>query len=182
MNYIDDILIAKQYITEGKVIAYPTEAVYGLGCLAFNEQAVARILALKKRSSFQGLILLIKEWEQLFPLIDFVPDEALKKVEQSWPGPVTFIFPKSSLIPSFISGEHKSVAIRMSAHPLVRNLCDEHPLVSTSANLHGHEPARDVLSLTNQFPTGIDGVVLGDLGGATSPSAIYDVLSGHRLR
>jgi len=173
---------ARQALSEGNILAYPTEAVYGLGCDPFNQQAVERLLALKERSAEKGLILLISKWSQLFSLIRAVPDALLDPVRKTWPGPVTWVFPKSARIPYWISGTHDGVAIRLTAHPIARELCMEHPLVSTSANLSGHEPATDLAGLELQFPMGIDGVFVGDLGGERKPCAIYDVISGEQLR
>lgn len=181
-NIIHDIALANQYIAQGQVIAYPTEAVYGLGCDPFNQQAVERILALKRRPMSNGFILLIADWSQLFPLIRPISDESLKRVEASWPGPVTWIFPKSERVPAWISGQHEGVAIRMSAHPLVKRLCAHAPLVSTSANIRGQMPARDLAELELQFPEGLDSVLQGSLGSESTPSKIYDVLTGNCLR
>lgn len=182
MKILNTVEEARHYLQCGSVIAYPTEAMYGLGCDPFNQQAVETILTLKHRQRRQGMILLIANWEQLFPLIDHIPEAALAAVRASWPGPVTWLFPKSLLIPEWISGEHNSVAIRMSAHPLVQQLCAHHPIVSTSANISGQEPARDITGLRNQFMENVDAVLQGNLGTETKPSSIYDVLSGKQLR
>ena len=182
MKRITDIGEARALIQAGEVIAYPTEAVYGLGCDPFNQQAVEALLALKQRSVSKGLIILVSNWEQVLPLIAQVPEARLEAVKQSWPGAVTWIFPKSDAVPVWLSGEHASLAIRMTAHPVARALCKSAPIVSTSANVAGGEPARDVEALDRMFSEGISGVVLGDLGGDVSPSEIYDVLSGVRLR
>lgn len=177
-----DLTKARLAIRQGQVIAYPTEAVYGLGCDPFQAEAVERVAALKKRQLTQGMIVLISSWEQLFLLIAPLADRYLDDVRSTWPGPVTWIFPPSAHIPTFVSGQHGSIAIRMTAHPIAKALCEQGPLISTSANLHGQPPARSLAELHRQFPQGIDVVVSGELGGATQPSAIYDVLTGKRLR
>ncbi|MDF1758212.1 MAG: L-threonylcarbamoyladenylate synthase [Legionellaceae bacterium] len=182
MKQISDLNIARKYIADGLVIAYPTEAVYGLGCDPFNEQAVMKILDVKGRSVDKGLILLISEWSQLTPLVGEVADHLMEKVKSSWPGPITWIFPKSSIIPKWISGNNSSVAIRMTAHPLARKLCSDGPLVSTSANIQGQDPVSNLENLKIQFSHCIDGIVLGDLGSSLQPSAIYNVANGERLR
>ena len=173
---------ARQLLKQGKLIAYPTESVYGLGCDPFNQFAVETLLTLKQREASKGLILLIAEWSQLTPLIGFIPDQRWDAVKKTWPGPVTWIFPKSEIIPQWVSGQHESVAIRMTAHPCARQLCTELPMISTSANKTGVAPAVDVASVKLQFPQGIEAIVEGELGDAVKPSAIFDVLSGRRLR
>lgn len=182
MNTLTNLDEARQYLAQGKIIAYPTEAVYGLGCDPFNQQAVEKLLVLKQRSVTQGLIILIANWSQLAPLIGQLPNRCLDDVHGTWPGPVTWIFPKSNLIPMWVSGQHESIAIRMSAHPVARSLCANGPIVSTSANLSGQKPATEVSHLEFQFPQGIDALVAGQLGGALQPSVIYDVLTGRKLR
>jgi L-threonylcarbamoyladenylate synthase len=182
MDKITDTALARVHLKQGNILAYPTEAVFGLGCDPFNSSAVSRLLALKHRSAAKGLILLIADWSQLVPLIEPVSEALLTLVRATWPGPVTWIFPKSTLIPKEVSGAHSGIAIRMSAHPLVRALCADGPVISTSANVSGCQPALDLAGLLEQFPSGVDAVLLGDLGGFSQPSAIYDVLSGTRLR
>lgn len=182
MKVISQVGDASELLKKGGIIAYPTEAVYGLGCSPFNQQAVEKLWALKHRSKNKGFILLIADWSQLTPLIAPVSDVLLEAVQATWPGPVTWVFPKSSIIPDWLSGQHDGIAIRMSAHPVAHGLSVDGPVVSTSANISGHEPALDLLALNEQFPQGIDAVVAGDLGGLSQPTAIYDVLSGKRLR
>lgn len=182
MQEVFDLNDARRLLREGALLAYPTEAVYGLGCDPFNQEAVQKLLDLKHRSSRMGLIVLIAEWSQLFSLTDNVSEVALQPVKKTWPGPVTWVFPKSDKIPEWISGDKKSVAIRMSAHPVAHALALEGPVVSTSANLSGQAAATTLETLRLQFPQGIDAVVMGSLGGLTQPSAIYDVQSGVRLR
>lgn len=182
MQIIDHISEAMPLLRLGKVIAYPTEAVYGLGCDPYNQKAVEKILLLKQRSVSKGLIILISEWFQLDSLIEKLSDALLDPVRETWPGPVTWIFPKSNSIPSWLSGNQESIAIRMSAHPIARALCQHGPIVSTSANLSGEKPATSFVELCQQFPSGIDAFLTGDLGGASQPSAIYEVLTRRRLR
>ena len=177
-----DIDKARALVQAGEVIAYPTEAVYGLGCDPFNQDAVERLLQLKQRAVSKGLIILVSDWEQVWPLIADVPADKLKAVRQTWPGPVTWVFPKSERVPAWLSGEHAGLAMRMTAHPIARALCEHAPLVSTSANITGVSPAEHVQALESMFPAGIAGVVVGSLGGRTAPSNIYHVLDGRQLR
>ncbi|GGI89097.1 L-threonylcarbamoyladenylate synthase [Legionella impletisoli] len=182
MRIIHEIKDARAFINQGEVIAYPTEAVYGLGCNPFNKEAVEHLLQLKHRESSKGFILLIASWEQLSTLTAPIPDWAMQHVKETWPGPVTWIFPRGASIPGWITGERDTLAIRMSAHPIARELSLDGPLISTSANLSGQEPARSLKELLFQFPEGIAGFVQGELGHETSPTKIYDVLTGERLR
>lgn len=173
---------ALNLVKQGGVIAYPTEAVYGLGCDPFNQHAVEYLLHLKQRCVSKGLILLISDWTQLTPLIQYIDARALQSVESTWPGPTTWLFPKSLLVPLWISGSSDKIAIRMSAHPIAHALCQNGPIVSTSANVSGEEPARDISMLDAQFPHGLAGIVQGALGEEAQPSRIFDLSSGQQLR
>lgn len=167
---------------QGKILAYPTEAVYGLGCDPFNQCAVERLIALKQRDVGKGFILLIADWAQLTSLVGTLSDEWIARVQKTWPGPVTWVFPKAPGLPDWLTGVHDGVAIRMSAHPIAHQLCLDGTLVSTSANISGSPPAMDRSDLQLQFPQGIDAVFDGALGGALKPSSIFDVCSGRQLR
>jgi L-threonylcarbamoyladenylate synthase len=182
MKYVHHVRQARELLNKGGILAYPTEAVYGLGCCPFQEQAVKKILAMKQRPESKGLIVLIADWSQLAPWIGAVSQPQMTRVQSTWPGPVTWVFPKAASVPIWLSGEHDGIAIRMSAHPLVRELCAEGPVVSTSANKNGWKPAMDAASLCEQFSHGIDGILEGVLGGAPEVSSIYRVVDGQRLR
>lgn len=182
MRCINQIDAARKCIAAGDIIAYPTEAIYGLGCDFANKSAVERLLQLKMRPIEKGLIVIISQWEQLFPLIGTIPDELMTRVKNTWPGPVTWVFPKSKHVPYWVSGEHDTVAIRMTKHPISRELCAHMPLISTSANLSGHAPAKDFSGVLAQFSKGVDVFFDGALGHEIKPSAIFDVMSGSKLR
>lgn len=173
---------ARLLLSQGKIIAYPTEAVYGLGCDPFNSEAVDFLLSLKIRPMSKGFIILIGDWSQLAMFVPKLSDAVLKPVQASWPGPVTWVFPRLPDVPPWLTGEHDGIAIRMTAHPIAHALCQDGPIISSSANRSGEEPARDFTRLSQQFPQCVEACVAGDLGGASQPSAIYDALSGHRLR
>lgn len=182
MKMINTISEGQQLLQEGKIIAYPTEAVYGLGCDPFNQAAVEKLLKLKCREQSKGLIILIASWEQLSNLIKPVPPSALKQIQSSWPGHVTWVFPKAACVPDWICGDKNSIAIRMSAHHIAHGLSVSGPVVSTSANKAGLAPATTIEQLELQFPAGIDACLSGEIGQNKKPSEIYKVLTGQRLR
>lgn len=171
-------------LKRGEIIAYPTEAVYGLGCDPFNEDAVNQLIALKHRPYDAGLILVARNWAQVAPLIKPITPQQKAQVDATWPGAVTWVFPASEHVPNNISGKYNSVAIRVSAHPMIQTLTDSFggPIVSTSANLSGFPPARDPRTLAMCFGSDISVVVEGALSGNTNPSEIRDVVTGDILR
>ncbi len=182
MEIITDIKKAQQMIYEGAIIAYPTEAIYGFGCDPYNESAVMRLLSIKQRDVAKGLILLISCWEQLSDLVAENFETYKDRIADTWPGHVTWLFPKSDKVPKFVSGEHKSIAIRMTAHEIAKKLCENIPIISTSANISNNAPACSIENVISNFADCIDGVVVGNLGAFSQPSSIYDVLTGERLR
>ncbi len=175
---------AAQVLQDGGVIAYPTEAVYGLGCDPLNYNAVARILELKGRPESAGLILIADDFSRLEDLVCNVSEDQLKRAVDSWPGPVTWLFPKSMLVPGWVSGEHDSVALRITDHPVCRELCAAFGsgIVSTSANRSGEAPARYPGDIEVAFGGAIDGIVAGELGGRERPSEIRDIRTGDVIR
>ncbi|TCV91367.1 translation factor SUA5 [Biostraticola tofi] len=172
-------------LQKGRVIAYPTEAVFGLGCDPDNEAAVQALLDIKQRSWTKGLILIAADYQQLRPYIDdsLLSEQQREKVFASWPGPVTWVMPARSNTPRWLTGQFSTLAVRITAFAPARDLCLAFgkPLVSTSANLSGQSPCRTAeevrLQLGAHFPL-LDGPVEGRL----NPSEIRDSLTGESLR
>ena len=167
----------------GGIIAYPTEAVFGLGCDPWNEMAVRRLLALKRRSMNKGLILIAASLEQLAPLIEPLDSASRARLEAGWPGPLTWLLP-ARWAPVWLRGRHDTLAVRVTAQPLAAELCRAWggPLVSTSANVGGRPPARTTLALRRRLGGRIDYIVPGRVGGAARPTEIRDLASGRIVR
>ncbi|MCE7032101.1 Sua5/YciO/YrdC/YwlC family protein [Lysobacter sp. GX 14042] len=181
-----DLDAAVLALARGGLIAYPTEAVWGLGCDPFNQGAVERLLALKQRPVSKGLILVAASAGQFDGLADWaaLPESRQHAVHDSWPGPNTWIVPVTARVPRWICGAHAGVALRVSAHPVVAALCREagSPIVSTSANLAGRPPARRREALDPRLLASLDAVVEGETGGLATPTEIRDARSGKVLR
>ncbi|GAB3026190.1 L-threonylcarbamoyladenylate synthase type 1 TsaC [Bowmanella dokdonensis] len=175
----------KEAFQQGAVLAYPTEAVYGLGCDPDNEEAVMQLLALKNRPVEKGLILIASNYSQLLPYVkdSAIPMDRRTEIVSSWPGPFTWLLPKSLAAPDWITGGSDLVAVRVSAHPLVRDLCDffGKALVSTSANLAGEEPARTAQQVEEAFRDQVL-IVDGAVGAHAQPSQIRHGLTGQLIR
>ena len=173
-------------LRQGGVIAYPTEGVWGLGCDPHNEAAVLRLLALKQRDVAKGLILIASDEAQLVAFIETSPlsQAQLAQVRASWPGPNTWIVPASANAPHWITGAHNGIAVRVTAHPLVRALCDTFggALVSTSANIASEPSPRSRAELDPRIIAGVDAISEGETLGRQQPSTIRDARSGSTLR
>src|SRR5438477_4027400 len=109
----------------GGVVAYPTEAVYGLGCDPHNAGAVARLFAFKQRPATQGVLLIAAEYAQVEKYIDRsrLPADALARARATWPGPHTWVFPRSPETPAWLAGAHSGIALRVTAHAPAVQLC-----------------------------------------------------------
>ncbi len=173
------------YLKNGEVIAYPTEAVFGLGCDPDCESAVLKLLQLKQRSVDKGLILIASHYQQLIPYIDelAITNEQKQLALTSWPGPVTWVFPKNTKTPYFLTGKFDTIAVRVTNHPLVCKLCDLYgkPIVSTSANLSNYPPCKTASDVASQFGENFP-ILQGQTGNRLQPSQIRNIQTGNIIR
>lgn len=166
---------AVRVLRAGGIIAYPTEAVWGLGCDPFNPDAVNRLLEIKRRPMHKGLILAAATQQQIGHLITPLSPTQRACLDDSWPGPNTWLLPDpEGRVPGWIKGRHSGVAVRVSAHPVVQALCAAFggPLVSTSANTSNAPPARSKTKVRTYFGCKLDFIVDGQLGGLARPTTI----------
>ena len=168
----------------GGVVAYPTEAVYGLGCMPLEVGAVMRLLAIKNRSTDKGLILIGADLAQFENMVRMPEPPLADEIFSSWPGPVTWLLPASSWVPHWLTGGRETLAVRVTDHPLAAELCRrcDSPLVSSSANRAGRAPLRSALAVRRQLGTEIDYLLAGSLGGQSRPSEIRDGRTGQVIR
>lgn len=177
---------AVQIFQQGGVLAYPTEAVFGLGCDPDNQSAVEKILSIKKRPVEKGLILLAGQYAQLQPYIE----ESLLTIEQveamlsRWPNGVTQVVPASKRTKYFLTGQFDTIAVRITDQPDVVELCQQtqKPIVSTSANFTGEEPGKTWQEVEQALGTAVDLIVKGQTLGFSKPSTIIDAISGETFR
>jgi L-threonylcarbamoyladenylate synthase len=174
-------------LKQGGVLAYPTEAVWGLGCDPFNQQAVLKLLALKQRPMAKGLILIAANVEQVAPYLQLLTSQERERVIETWQNsvqPTTWVVPVNPDFPEWIRGEHLSVAIRVSAHSPVQALCSAFggAVISTSANISGQATAQNPEQIVSVFDGGVDYILPASLGGQKNPSQIRDARSGAVLR
>ncbi|MEE9423565.1 MAG: Sua5/YciO/YrdC/YwlC family protein [Methylococcales bacterium] len=173
-----------QHIRTGGLLAYPTEAVYGLGCDPDNHTAVASLLALKSRSPSKGLILIASDIQQLAPYIKPQNTDITAKLKATWPGPVTWLLPAKKTTPKWLTGNHSTIACRVTNHPLVQQLCSTYAgaLVSTSANRANQSPCRSAIQVRKQFHSNDLRIISGATGGLIQPTQIFDAATSARLR
>lgn len=173
---------AARILRQGGIIAYPTEGVFGLGCLPDDAAAVNRLLSLKRRPAGMGLILIASAAAQLEPYVavTFGNDDLASSPDS----PVTWVVPAKASTPAWIRGLHAGVAVRICRHPVAAALCDAagSALVSTSANVSGQPPTRNRNVLRRRFGRLVDYIVPGDCGPAKGASEIRDFATGKVLR
>ncbi len=150
-------------LTEGGVVAFPTETVYGLGADVFNSYAIAKIFEIKRRPKFDPLIVHICDKDSVFDIAEHVPLLAKRLAERFWPGPLTIILRKKSVIPDIVTAGLSTVGIRMPSHPVARKLIKAlgRPIAAPSANPFGYiSPTRVshvVRSFKDKVPIVLDG-------------------------
>lgn len=175
----------RQLLQTEQVIAYPTEAVFGLGCLPMSETAVQKLLDLKQRPVEKGLILVAPELDYLRPYINTQALNAQhwQQLQQQSAQPTTWLVPAHHHVPKFLTGQFDSIAIRLCDHPAVRQLCEaiNSALTSTSANLSGLPPCKTAQQVRCQFGENFPVLDMA-VGAAQNPSEIRDLLSNQLIR
>jgi L-threonylcarbamoyladenylate synthase len=154
---------AIRLLRDGEVVALPTETVYGLAADALNPDAVAKIFEAKERPRFDPLIVHLPHPQFLEEIAIVESQVAHKLMEKFWPGPLTIIFPKGAVIPDIVTAGLETVAVRMSAHPIFREMIRalNRPLAAPSANRFGRISATTAQhvfdELSGRIPLIVDG-------------------------
>lgn len=184
MIITSDALTIAEIIKQGGIIAYPTEAVWGLGCDPFNKTAVKKLLALKSRPIEKGMILVAGEEQQLQPWCEQLPPHLAQKLITPCHTPTTWLVEDTNIAPDWIRGKFTSTAIRLSQHAGVQALCRAYGgvIVSTSANPAGQPPALSIEQVQDYFANEVEAIFLDKLGSATQPSQIKELTSEKTIR
>lgn len=166
------------------VIAYPTEAVWGLGCDPWSRTAVHKILSLKRRSEAKGLILIASHIDQLAPFLQGLDRDHRARMLADYNKPITWLVPDNGVAPNWIVGAHDTVALRITSHPVAAALCQlfAGPLVSTSANPQGLPAATSGLKVRSYFGRGVDYLAPGNVGQSRQASEIRHLITSEVIR
>ncbi|MBL6735318.1 MAG: Sua5/YciO/YrdC/YwlC family protein [Shewanellaceae bacterium] len=174
-------------LQQQQVIAYPTEAVFGLGCDPWSTSALASLLQLKQRPSHKGVIVVVSTLRQLDVFVDWsaIAPATQAQMQAVWalPTPTTWVVPALPTLQPLLCGEHTTIAVRVSHHPVVRALCDAFGggIVSTSANIAGQVAATTHAEIEHQFSDQVL-CLKGGLGGANQASSIFNAITGQQIR
>jgi len=165
------------------VVAVPAEAVWGLSCDPWSWHAVSELLALKQRPVNKGLILVGSDMQQFSKLLSPLSERERQTLGLSWPGANTWLVPNQGIYPPWVTGGHEEVAIRVTSAPALARLCNHWggPLVSTSANPAGAQPANLRSQVVRYFGTSIP-TAAGSIQRSGRPSVIRRMETGEVLR
>lgn len=154
MKNLSSIEIAAKYIKEGKLVAFPTETVYGLGANALNPQAVAKIFEIKERPSFDPLIIHIADIYQLEKLVLAADERIYRLAKKFWPGPLTIVLQKSCIVPDIVTSGLPTVGIRMPDNEIALKLIRSSgcPIAAPSANKFGCISPTTAAHVKKQLP------------------------------
>ena len=175
--------LAVSSIRAGEVIACPAESVWGLSCSPWRLSAIQMLCHMKQRALSKGVIVASHCVEHFSPLLDVLPVEHRQQIMSSWPGPVTWLVPNHGFFPSWVTGQSSEVAIRVTCAPTLSRLCEEFdgPVVTTSANWAGAQPARHLFQVKRYFGAQIV-TVPGQVNLQGLPSTIKRIETGAVLR
>jgi L-threonylcarbamoyladenylate synthase len=173
----DKIHRAASILINNGVIGYPTETIYGIGCNAFNSQAVNRIYDLKSRDRGKALILIAADVIQISDLVETIPEHAERLIENFWPGPLTIVFNASSRLQEFAFRKSKTIAVRIPDSKICLSLLKicGFPIVSTSANKSGESAASHAQDVQAIFGEQLDAIIDGGPAPSTVPSTVVDI-------
>lgn len=175
----DLIEIGARKIREGKLVAFPTETVYGLGANGLDEEAVKNIFIAKGRPQDNPLILHVSSIEEIEPLVEYISPEAKEVMNRFWPGPLTILFRRSKLVPDIITAGLDTVAIRMPSHSIASELIRESgvPIAAPSANTSGKPSPTLASHVIEDLDGKIDMVIDGGSTGVGLESTVLDLSS-----
>jgi len=167
-TYTENIKLAANALLSGKIVAFPTETVYGLGVCADNDIAIDNLYSVKQRSKDKKLSIMISESEEVSKYVKHVPLIAEKLIGAFWPGPLTIILDLD---------DNSTVGLRNPDNRVIRDLINEVavPIASTSANISGGSPAIDAQQVISNFSDKIDVVLDGGPAEAGNPSTVVKI-------
>jgi len=170
----DALARAVEALSQGQIIAFPTDTVYGLGAHAFQPEAVARLYDVKGRPAHVPIPLLLPEARAMETVCVDIPPLAWQVAERFWPGGLTLVLRRAPIVPDIVTAGGATVAVRVPDHPLARELCRRlgAPLAATSANRHGQPPSITV----GEVMAGLAGHIALVLDGGACPGGLSSTL------
>ena len=172
----DAVRAAADAVRAGRCVVLPTDTVYGIGCDAFNNDAVATLLATKRRGPDMPVPVLVGSWSTIQGLVREFSDTAKTLVEAFWPGGLSIVVPEAPSLPWNLGDTRGTVLLRMPNQPLALELLQETgPMAVSSANISGNPPAQTAAEAKAQFGDAIGVYLDGGEAGVGTPSTIIDI-------
>jgi L-threonylcarbamoyladenylate synthase len=175
----EEIIITRavEILAGGGIIAYPTETFYGLGADATNQKAIEKIFAVKGRNFKNPISLIIGKPDDIYPLVQDIPESAQKLIAAFWPGALTIIFQASDKISPLLTAGSGKIGLRVSSHPLALKISQKlkRPLTATSANLSGVPECTQAFEVAEQIGDKLDAIVDGEQTQGGKASTLIDV-------
>lgn len=174
------IKAAVDAVKAGQLVVLPTDTLYGLGCDAFNNQAVANLLATKHRGPDMPVPVLVGSWDTIQGLVQYYSPQAKTLVEAFWPGGLSIIVPQAPSLPWNLGDTRGTVMLRMPLHPVAIELLRETgPMAVSSANISGHTPPSTVTEARQQLNQNVSVYLDGGECAIGKPSSIIDISGDH---
>lgn len=172
----DAVRAAEDAVRAGRCVVLPTDTVYGIGCDAFNNDAVATLLATKRRGPDMPVPVLVGSWSTIQGLVREFSDTAKTLVEAFWPGGLSIVVPEAPSLPWNLGDTRGTVLLRMPNQPLALELLQETgPMAVSSANISGNPPAQTAAEAKAQFGDAIGVYLDGGEAEVGTPSTIIDI-------
>jgi len=171
---------AVEALKDDKIVAYPTETVYGLAVNPFSNSALENLFHLKGRDEGKPVLLVIGDIQQLDEIVHSLSDKARKCIENFWPGPLSLVLPAVPKLSKKLTSYRGKVCVRWSSHPVAQRLALEfgHAITSTSANISGNPPARTI----SELPHGISITIEASIPPNSEISTVFDPDTGEIFR
>jgi L-threonylcarbamoyladenylate synthase len=173
-DWVNDVV---SVVSNGGIIGYPTETIYGIGGDATSDRVVQRVNGLKKRDARHPMLVLVGRKSEIHKLARRISGKAELLMDRLWPGPLTLVFDALPVLPKGILSEEGHVGVRISSDPVCQALLEVlgKPLISTSANPHGKKPARLAAEVWGYFGSSLDMIIDGGERRGRVPSTVLDV-------
>ncbi|MFQ5934127.1 MAG: L-threonylcarbamoyladenylate synthase [Dehalococcoidia bacterium] len=172
-----DIQHAVELLRQGRLVAYPTDTLYGLGAHAFIEEAVERVYEVKGREEDKPMPLLLGSIEDLRLVAEKIPEMAVALATRFWPGALTLVLYSLPSVPTKVTGGGNTVAVRVPNHPVPRELVRRlgAPITGTSANRSGGPSPVTAGDVREQLANLVDLIIDGGTCPSSQPSTVVDV-------
>ncbi|MGV0352255.1 L-threonylcarbamoyladenylate synthase [Corynebacterium confusum] len=172
----DGIAAATRAAKSGRLVVLPTDTLYGIGCDAFDNDAVANLLAAKHRGPDMPVPVLIGSWDTIQGLVATYSDQAKLLVEAFWPGGLSIVVPQAPSLPWNLGDTRGTVMLRMPLHPIAIELLREvGPMAVSSANISGHQPPTTAIAAKQQLGKSVSVYLDGGETAIGKPSTIIDL-------